>query len=125
MIAWVASIIASAVVGMIVLIALMGWGGMMKRLERIGLFMMGAGLAWAGPVRLLGGAVSPGDLIFVLGLLLHLWALYGPALRLRADAMDGTVDGKVLNFPPRPAHSTRKRYGKRSILTLQGDRWRG
>lgn len=109
MIAWATTLIAAVVVGMIVLIALLGWGGMMKRLERIGLFMTGAGLLWAGPVRLLGGGVSLGDLIFVLGLLLHLWALYGPALRLRADAIDGTVDGKVLHFAPGPADPARKR----------------
>lgn len=114
MMAWVTTIIAAAVVGMIVLIALMGWGGMMKRLERIGLFLMGAGLLWAGPVRLLGGGVGPGDLLFVLGLFLHLWALYGPSLWLRADAVDGKVDGKVLSFPrsalqtARPAQQSRK-----------------
>lgn len=108
MIVWPASIIAAAVVGMIVLIALLGWGGMMKRLERIGLFMTGAGLLWAGPVRMLGGAVSLGDLIFVLGLGLHLWALYGPALCRRADALDGAADGRVAFPPSRAARPVRK-----------------
>ena len=108
MIAWATTLIAAVVVGMIVLIALFGWGGMMKRLERIGLFMTGAGLLWAGPVRLLGGGVGLGDLIFVLGLGLHLWALYGPALWRRADALDGKADGRVIFTPSRAVQTVRK-----------------
>ena len=109
MTAWLAALAAALVVAMIVLIGLFGWAGVKTRLERIGLFMMGAGLLWAGPARLMGQGVSLGDLVFVVGLALHLWALYGRAMVHHADALDGQIDGQITVMTARTPRQGRER----------------
>lgn len=90
------ALVAGAVVaGMVVLTAVMGWGGDVGRWRRIGLCAMGAGLVWAGPSRFLGYPPGLGDLIFLCGLSIHLTALYGHGWRRRIDGLDGTVDGRI------------------------------
>lgn len=98
------SLIAGATVaGMVVLTAVMGWGGEVGRWRRIGLCLTGAGLVWAGPSRLLGYPSGIGDLLFLVGLGVHLAALYGRAWWGRIDALDGVVDGHV-SLPRRRPH---------------------
>lgn len=89
------TLLAAAVVLMVFLIALLGWGGRIRTLERVGLCMMAAGLLWAGPARFLGQPAGLGDLMFLAGLLTLLWAIYGRAVWNRADALDGQADGRV------------------------------
>lgn len=84
-----------AVVGMVVLTAVLGWGGAVSRWRRIGLCLTGAGLVLAGPGRLLGYDPGVGDLIFLSGLVIHLTALYGHAWWRKIDGLDGAVDGRV------------------------------
>jgi hypothetical protein len=88
-------IAGAAVAGMVVMTAVMGWGGNVGRWRRIGLCLTGAGLVWAGPSRLLGYPSGIGDLLFLIGLGVHLTALYGRAWWGRLDALDGAVDGHV------------------------------
>lgn len=95
MIGWLSLMASAAVVVLVVLTALMGWAGRLKRSQRISLCAMAAGLLWAGPARFLGYAPGIGDLMFVFGLLGHLWDVYGPALLIKADSLDGQVDGKL------------------------------
>lgn len=92
----VLSLIAGAVVAaMVVLTAIIGWGGDVGRWRRIGLCLTGASLVWAGPSRLLGYPSGIGDLLFLVGLGVHLTALYGRAWRRRIDALDGVVDDRT------------------------------
>lgn len=99
------SLIAGATVaGMVVLTAVMGWGGEVGRWRRIGLCLTGAGLVWAGPSRLLGYPSGIGDLLFLIGLGVHLTALYGRAWWQRLDALDGAADGHV-SLPRRRPHT--------------------
>ncbi len=96
------AVVSAAIVILICLAGIMGWTGRAGRLDRIGLCVMGAGLVWAGPARALDQPAGLGDLLFVSGLLLHLWAVYGPGLWQKADGLDGKVDG-IVSWPPRRA----------------------
>ena len=83
------------VVAMVVLTAVVGWGGAVGRWQRVGLCLTGAGLVWAGPARLLGYSSGLGDLLFLIGLAIHLTAIYGHAWWRRVDGLDGNVDGRI------------------------------
>lgn len=95
MIAFLNLIAGTVVAAMVVMTALTGWGGSPGRWRRRGLCLMGAGLIWAGPSRLLGYPPGLGDLIFLCGLAIHLSALYGHAWWRRIDGLDGAVDGRI------------------------------
>lgn len=95
MIAVLSVVVGLAIVSMVVLIALMGWGGPVGRVQRISLCVMAAGLAWAGPARLFGQPPGVGDLMFVGAICVHLATVYGPSIWRRAAALDGTDDGRI------------------------------
>lgn len=80
MIAVAAAVVALAVVAAVVVKGVLGWGGDIPRLQRLALCLMGAGLVWAGPARFLDLPPGLGDLAFVSGIALHVWAVYGPSL---------------------------------------------
>lgn len=90
-----AAVIAIAVVSLVVLVAILGWGGAVSQPQRIGLCAMAAGLLWAGPARALGMGVGLGDVLFLAGLLGYLVATYGKALFSHIDGLDGQRDGKI------------------------------
>lgn len=90
-----AGLAGAAVVGIIVLAAVFGWGGQIGLVQRIGLCAAGAGLVGAGASRVLQGPVGWFDVLFLAGLALYLARTYGPAILKRADACDGAVDGHV------------------------------
>lgn len=94
MIAWLCVIVAAGVVGAVVLLVL-GWGGRLSTWERAGLCAIAGGLVWAGPQRAMSGPVGLGDLLMILGLGIHVAAVYGRALVLHADKLDGAQDGKI------------------------------
>ena len=106
MIAVLSLVVGLAIVAMVVLTALMGWGGPTNRVQRVSLCVMAAGLAWAGPARLFGQPPGLGDLMFVGGIAVHLATVYGPRIWRRFAALDGEDDGRV-DFSrargPRPA----------------------
>tara|TARA_R110002124_G_scaffold173690_4_gene341317 strand:- start:10092 stop:10424 length:333 start_codon:yes stop_codon:yes gene_type:complete len=95
----VSAVLAAAVVALVLFVAVFDHRCPVPRRQRIGLCLMAAGLTWAGPARLLGWAPGPGDLMFMMGLLILLLALYGQGLVRRVDALDGKVDGQ-LNVVP-------------------------
>lgn len=95
MIAMLSVAVGLAIVAMVVLTALMGWGGPTNRVQRVSLCVMAAGLAWAGPARLFGQPPGLGDLMFVGGIAVHLATVYGPRIWRRAAALDGVDDGRI------------------------------
>lgn len=89
------------IVGVVVMAALVGWGGAMTTLQRLGLCGLAAGLVGAGVDRALQRPVGLFDVLFLAALLLYLLASYGPAIARRADAFDGAVDGRLTLHRPR------------------------
>lgn len=83
------------IVGIIVLAAILGWGGPMPWPQRLGLCAVAAGLVGASPDRFLQRPVGLFDLILLAGLVLYLAASYGAAIARRADALDGRPDGRL------------------------------
>ncbi len=87
--------LAALIVGTVVLVALMGWGGPLRLVQRIGLLGVAGGMAWAGPGRWAGEPLGLGDLVLLASLLGFLISTFGPALLAHADAADGAADGRV------------------------------
>lgn len=95
MIGPLAFLLAAAVVAVVVLIALLGWGGQLSLRRRLCLALIGAGIVWAGPARFLGHPAGMGDLMLLAGLLGLLVDLHGPSLWKKANGLDGRIDGRV------------------------------
>lgn len=95
MITVVSILLAGAVVAVIVVVALLGWGGEVGAVQRFGLCAIAAGLAWAGPARALGVEPGLGDLLFLAGLLAYLLSRYGLPIFRRLDRLDGRADGRI------------------------------
>lgn len=83
------------VVVIIVLAALLGWGGAMTTAQRVGLCAIAAGLIGAGIGRATQAPVGWFDTLFLGGLAVYLAATYGPGIWRRADAADGREDGRI------------------------------
>lgn len=95
MISLFSAALAAGVVAVVLAIVLLDRRTAPPRGQRIGLSMMAGGLLWAGPSRMLGGSPGMGDLVFLLGLLILLLALYGGQMVKRVDAIDGRIDGRL------------------------------
>lgn len=95
MIALASAGLAACVIGVVLMIVLFDRRTAPPRAQRVGLSMMAGGLLWAAPSRMLGGSPGLGDLIFLLGLLVLLLALYGGHLVRRVDGLDGRHDGRL------------------------------
>lgn len=102
MIAALSGLAALVVIALAVAVALLDWGGKVGMAQRVGLCLMTAGLIWAAPARYLGYGPSLGDLTFMVGIVVYIAAMHGPAvLRSRLAAMDGFPDGWI-GHPLRP-----------------------
>lgn len=99
MIAVLSAVLAAAVVGGVLLVALFDRQNPMSRAQRIGWCLLAAGLLWAGPSRFLGRPAGLGDLVFLLGVLILLLALHGPAILRKVDGLDGRADGRLGVLP--------------------------
>lgn len=99
MIALISALVATAIVGGVLLVGLFDRRSPMSRSQRIGWCLIGGGLVWAGPARFLGQPAGLPDLAFLLGVLIVLLSLHGPALSAKADALDGRVDGRLGVIP--------------------------
>lgn len=97
----VSAVLAGALVAIVTLAAVMGWGGPMTRPQRLGLCAAAAGLVGAGIGRAMQGPVGWFDGLFLGGLVLYLAATYGAAILRRADRCDGVADGRI-RMPRRP-----------------------
>ena len=96
-----AGLLAAALVAIVVLAAVLGWGGPMTTPQRLGLCATAAGLVGAGIGRAAQGPVGWFDALFLAGLVLYLAATYGRAIWARADRCDGVADGRI-RMPRRP-----------------------
>ena len=94
MIVVLCALIAAVLVGLVVLL-LIGWGGLLTRLQRLGLSTMASGLVLAAVPRLAGNGPGLGDLLFLGGIVLFLGATYLPAIWRHVDGLDGAVDGRI------------------------------
>lgn len=83
------------IVATIALAAVLGWGGPMTLVQRVGLCGAAAGLVGAGIGRAIQAPVGWFDALFMAGWAAYLVASYGPAFWRRADAADGREDGLV------------------------------
>jgi len=92
-----AGLAGAVIVALVVLAAVMGWGGQMSRTLRLGLCAMAAGLVGAGVGRAMQAPVGWFDVLFLGGLVVYLGRSYGAAILSHADACDGAADGR-LNF---------------------------
>lgn len=99
MIGLASAVLAACVVAAVLAVVLFDRRTAPPRGQRVGLTLMAAGLLWAAPARMLGGAPGLGDAIFLLGLLILLLALYGARLIRGVDALDGHVDGRLGVIP--------------------------
>lgn len=90
-----AALLAAGLVAIVMLSAVLGWGGPMTTAQRLGLCATAAGLVGAGIGRAMQGPVGWFDVLFLAGLVLYLGATYGRAIRARADAADGAPDGHI------------------------------
>lgn len=97
----VAGLLACALVAIVGLAAVLGWGGPMTRAQRLGLCGAAAGLVGAGIGRAAQAPVGWFDALFLAGLVLYLAATYGRAIWSRADRCDGVTDGRI-RLPRRP-----------------------
>lgn len=95
-----AGLAGALVVGFIVLAAVMGWGGAMTAVQKVGLCATAAGLVGAAISRALQQPIGWFDVLFLVGLAVYLARTYGPAILKRADECDGVADGQ-LHFPTR------------------------
>lgn len=79
--------LGALIVAVIVVVALLGWGGSLTLSQRLGLAGVAAGIVWAGPGRALGREPGLGDALLLMGLLVYLLATYGRALLRRLDTL--------------------------------------
>lgn len=94
----IAGVAGMMVVAVIVMAAVLGWGGRIGVLQRVSLCSLAAGLVGAAADRALQRPVGWFDVLFLIGLALYLARSYGPAIVHHADAADGAVDGRF-DFP--------------------------
>lgn len=95
MIAQGLSIVAAALVIGTVCLLLLGWGGLLGFIQRLGLALFAAGLVLAAIPRFTGRPPGWGDLIMLAGLALYFCATYGPRILRHVDGLDGAVDNHI------------------------------
>ena len=94
MIAFASAVVAALVVGLVLLKGVLGWGAAISRSQRLALCMIGAGIVWAGPGRYLELPPGLGDLLFVSGIAVHIFAVHGGSLwrAVTEEDPDGPFD---------------------------------
>ncbi len=86
--------IAALTVAAVVVVAVLDWAHA-PRSERLAISAIGAGLTWGAPGRLAAGGVGLGDLVLLIGVFALIAVVYGRRLALRADQLDGVLDGRL------------------------------
>lgn len=99
MIVKILSIVAAFGLVVTVCALLVGWGGLLSRLQRLGLALFAAGMVMAAIPRFLGHAPGWGDLAMLAGLFLFFAVTYGPQILRHIDGLDGAIDGRA-HFGP-------------------------
>lgn len=118
--AQILSMIAVGILVLTVCLLLVGWGGLLSRLQRLGLAMFASGLVLAAIPRFTGHPPGLGDVLMLTGLVLFFAATYGPKILQHVDGMDGVIDNSVrvgpVSISPEVirqamAHERRRRIG--------------
>lgn len=78
------AIVALALIGSLVVVAVLGWGGSLPKWERAGLCVATSGLVMAIPGRFYGFAPGIADLMFMSGLLLYVVARFARRIALKS-----------------------------------------
>lgn len=92
---WLAAVLAAAIVGIILLASVVGWGARVSCWQKRGLLMAAACVVIVMPGRLLTHEVGLGDAALLGGMETYLWARHGKHILKRADGLDGAVDGRI------------------------------
>lgn len=99
MIAVICAMLGGAIILTVVAVAVLGWAGLVPTGQRAGLYILAAGLLWAGPGRFLSQpGPGLGDLLFLAGIGTLLVSIYGRALIEHIEGMDGRQDGRLWPF---------------------------
>lgn len=101
MLAQILSMLAAVVLLATVCCLLIGWGGLLDSLQRVGLASFGAGLVLAAIPRFQGQPPGWGDLFMLAGLALYFCATYLPRILQHIDGLDGAQDGRLWGRPGR------------------------
>lgn len=89
------SVLAAGLLLVIVCLLLLGWGGLLTLMQRIGIAAFAAGLVLAAIPRFQGKPPGWGDFIFLAGLVLYFGTTYAPKIWTRVDGLDGKIDGRI------------------------------
>ncbi|ATC34180.1 hypothetical protein CA606_18595 [Caulobacter vibrioides] len=89
------SVVAGGLLVVVLCLLLMGWGGLLTLLQRIGIAMFAAGFVLAAIPRFQGQAPGWGDVIMLAGLALYFGTTYAPKILQHVDGLDGRVDGRI------------------------------
>jgi len=99
MIAVICAMLGGAIILTVVAVAVLGWAGLVPTGQRAGLYILAAGLLWAGPGRFLSQpGPGLGDLLFLAGIGTLLVSIYGRALVTHIEGLDGRQDGRLWPF---------------------------
>ena len=99
MIAVICAMLGGAIILTVVAVTVLGWAGLVPTGQRAGLYILAAGLLWAGPGRFLSQpGPGLGDLLFLAGIGTLLVSIYGRALIAHIEGMDGRQDGRLWPF---------------------------
>lgn len=99
MIAVICAVLGGSIILTVVAVAVLGWAGLVPTGQRAGLYILAAGLLWAGPGRFLSTpGPGLGDLLFLAGIATLLVSIYGRALLAHVEGLDGRRDGRLWPF---------------------------
>lgn len=95
MIAQTLSITTAGLLIVLICLLLLGWGGLLSLLQRVGLATFAAGLLLAAIPRFQGRPPGWADVVMLAGLALYLGATYAPRIIQHIDGLDGASDGRL------------------------------
>lgn len=95
MLAQLLSILTAGVLLVVLCLLLLGWGGLLTLLQRVGIATFACGFVLAAIPRFLGRPPGWGDFIMLAGLVLYFGTTYAPKIIQHVDGLDGIVDGRL------------------------------
>ena len=95
MLAQLLSILTAGLLLVVLCLLLLGWGGLLTLMQRIGIAGFAAGFVLAAIPRFQGRPPGWGDFIMLAGLVLYFGTTYAPKIIQHVDGLDGQVDGRI------------------------------